>query len=193
MCCIEASCAMKHTRLSSSSSKACGGACNGIAAEELQKLRLADRASPQRTLTSTPWPGKCFGKYLQLLRPLCEGETNDVDDRPAETTAWNCYHTVALCLSLRRPKSPNNAHWGFVWKTGLLRRTGSQNVMRENAARFLGWGRGKNCTTLQMRPLFVKKKRRKRIMWPCFWRQYIEASIISQERKREKMTMMGEF
>ena len=38
---------------------------------------------------------------------------------------------------------------------------------------------------------FCEKKRRKRIMWPCFWRQYIEASIISQERKREKMTMMG--
>ena len=111
MCCIEASCAMKHTRLSSS--KACGGACNGIAAEELQKLRLADRASPQRTLTSTPWPGKFFGKYLQQLRPLCEGETNDVDDRPAETAAWHCYHTVALCLSLRRPKNTQQCPLGF--------------------------------------------------------------------------------
>ena len=42
----------------------------------------------------------------------------------------------------------------------LLSRTGSQNVMRENAARFLGWRR-KNCTTLQMRPLFVEKKEKK--------------------------------
>ena len=43
----------------------------------------------------------------------------------------------------------------------LLSRTGSQNVMRENAARFLGWRR-KNCTTLQMRPLFVCKKEEKK-------------------------------